>query len=236
MSNERSALEERWPYPNLYRYIDRIGEEIALLDEEEAVEDFRALKFVSREATIDIWPVDRGVPKGDMVSYDQIWQIFTPGSVVVCRDDLECLWVLMLAKAQFKRWHMSLYAWQMGWDNVHQTFKRQMLKFHISNFHERRKLTSLTVYPLETLLKQERDELLSELRERGRKWTQLVSGPSLCFFYSGLSRFTYIEDPLARMDEDDSFQVQETISPVSKQLICVENGKRYTLDSNANVS
>jgi len=219
---DASTIEEMSPYPGLYLYIDDIGREIALLNNNEAVRDYKALEFVLKEATQQIWPVGRITvnSRSDAVSYDQLWHMFIPGHLVVCHDELENRNLLMLAKVKVKSGYMSLYAWQLGWDHLHHCFERKMIKFHIATFHVWKKMTSLVIYPLTALPEDERDELLSELRTRGRKWAQVVTGPALCCFYQGLSSFAYTEDPLALDNDDDSLEVIQTISLVSISLPC----------------
>ncbi|TGO06808.1 hypothetical protein BTUL_0494g00020 [Botrytis tulipae] len=222
---ERSTVEEIHPFPSLLFYLNKIGKEIAGLGNEakEATRDFDALKFVLREATEEdalsednASDVDILDPMGDSIYYDQIWHIFIPGSLVVCHDKLGSRSVLMLAKVKIKASYTNLHTWQLGWDNLHQNFKRYLLKFRIGRFHEKEKINSLVVYPIEALPEKERDELLSKLRERGRKWARLVSGPPSCFFYKHLSSFTDTENPLAAIKENSSTDVVETIQSRSE--------------------
>jgi hypothetical protein len=85
---------------------------------------------------------------------------------------------------------------------MHQMFERQIFHFEIYKFLDRMKAASFALYPLDALPEHERDELLSECQVQGRKWAQLVSGPSSCFFHRGLSKFIYTEHLLIRTGGD----------------------------------
>jgi hypothetical protein len=219
--SEESTISEMIPFPSFLFYLDKIDKEIASLpvgkDNEDATRDFNALKFVLGEATGDnVSSVSTIDLMGDSVYYDQIWGTFLPGTLVVCQDELGSRSVLMLAKVKVKKGHSNLYTWILGWDSVCHKFKRQRLKFVVHKFQERKKLTSLVVYPLNALPESERNELLLKRQEQGRKWAQLVSGPPSCFFYKHLSYFTSTADPLTATNSDDSLELGDTIQSVCR--------------------
>lgn len=151
--------------------------------------DFHALEFVTKEFE-QRWQDAREENFEDgHCTFGTVWKLFKPGDLVIRRDDLGNEWLLVLMSIQERRdvrqppeppWdYVDFKTWGLFLDDIDSELLRKTFTFRLQPFSERRKITSLPVYPL-SQKGEEKEAFLKKIAARGRQWQALVkSAPSV---------------------------------------------------------
>ncbi|KAL6909247.1 hypothetical protein GGI43DRAFT_172227 [Trichoderma evansii] len=191
------CFTEQEPYPTLFYYMDDVEREIAQMNSEDATDDLRVL----HKAIDYIYPVWNEARKekltDNMVSHSTIWKYFRPGDLVLRKDDIGNLWLFVLIQATYyrdptryqveKKERVTFETWFLTWSAVDGCLIRKYAAFVCPEFSGQMHIKSLPVYPIGDQKEIHGENIEKVLAERGRKWWNLISTPSICQNHCGLA-------------------------------------------------
>jgi hypothetical protein len=155
---------------------------LAEVDKEEQSEEMRiarkglgevleALRQSSGDTRLDDYFRDRdSLLKSKSITFDTLWTIFPPGTIVYGRPYLKTEQVFIVQEpwdfwpASEKKWYLR--CWTYDWNG--EVFRRISVFLGFNRFRGTKAISSLPYYPLEEV--QDRDELKRRLIERGKKY------------------------------------------------------------------
>lgn len=128
-----------------------------------------------------------------VVTYDTLWTIFPPGTLIYGKLFQEQDQVLLVYDNVFpwpgstrdERW--NLVCWTYDWDG--KKFRRMAVSLKFENFEEKKPITSLPYYPLE--LHENHENIRKDLIKRGKKYQEfcIAKQGSRMFDYKGEAIF-----------------------------------------------
>lgn len=120
------------------------------------------------------------------ITFDALWTIFTPGTIVYGRPYLKLHHIFIVQEPR-KDWpdlgdkFWFVYCWTYDWDGHH--FRRRPVTLSLPRFSGTKPITTLPYYPLDA--SENSDEIKRELLSRGRRYREY------CIAESNARRFDY---------------------------------------------
>jgi hypothetical protein len=209
------SIEE--PYLPLFSYWDNIRTAINSNGAEEKPLELSALEHFLYEGKPQYRSLEDPSATGlaAVVNFETLRVLFKPGEELVVIDKFN-------EKRLFKHTHIeenlgevgmhgqlciSLYicGWCVIWDREQKRFTHKSCNFKINRFSGHRRVESLPIYPLRCENKTTLPITKENLKERGRRWAELISLTSSYHQYNGLAR------EIARPGKKEFIQVSSHI-------------------------
>jgi hypothetical protein len=229
-----NSLTIREPCRVLYQYLPKVKRHIQH-DDQEAQSHLRVLAYYfEKEFAEEISIIKQSLDYAE-IAYEHLWILFPNGETLIAKDELgewrvyTCLCIedvkrgSLAERAQgpfgeperyISNSHLEfswlLKAWCTAWDPSQRNFIREMKTINFTPFSGTWKIKTLPVYPLKHFGDDVAQvELLSKIKERGHRWSKLVSAkPPLCRMHKGPA-LTYKDNSLGFGFGDSNYRRDE---------------------------
>ena len=196
MGQHPKKIIENEPCPTLFYHLEDMRSEIEAFGSESAKLDFQALEFISKEFE-QRWQDAREENFDDgLCNYGVLWRLFNPGDLVVRRDELGNEWLVVLIELKEHSQirpnpeppleYTEFVTWGLSYSTIDSVLGRRVLRFRVYPFTDRRRITSLPVYPLDQK-GEEKEAFLKKCSERGRRWQALMAATPTCVAHDGFA-------------------------------------------------
>jgi hypothetical protein len=193
----------------LYHYLPKVKSHIQH-DDQEAQSHLRVLAYYFEKEFAEKISVIKQSLNHAEIAYKHLWILFPNGETLIAKDELgewRVFTCLCIEERDYDaesrqdpfeehRFYISaphlkiswlLKAWCTVWDPSRRVFIREMKTLNFTPFSGTWKIKTLPIYPLKYFGDDAAQaELLSKIKERGHRWSKLVSAkPPLCRMHKG---------------------------------------------------
>jgi hypothetical protein len=248
-----NPLTIREPCRVLYHYLPKVKSHIQHNDQE-AQSHLRVLAYYFEKEFAEKISIIKQSLNHAEIAYEHLWILFPNGETLIAKDELSewrvftCLYIEEVrldsraerAQDPFDRpefyipdsqlqFSWLLKAWCTIWDPSKRSFIREMKTINFTPFSGTWKIRTLPVYPLKHFGDDAAQvELLSKIKERGHRWSKLVSAkPPLCRMHKGPA-LTYKDSSLGSGFGDSGYRYDEgggllRIQPATVSWACTDS-------------
>jgi hypothetical protein len=222
----------------LHQYLPKVKRYVQH-DDQEAQSHLRVLAYYfEKEFAEQISTIKQSLNHAE-IAYEHLWILFPNGETLIAKDELDewrvftCLCIgevmrdshaeraqdpfsgpeIYIPDARFEA-SWLLKAWCTVWDPSQRNFVRNMKTINFTPFSGTWKIKTLPAYPLKYFGDDAAQvELLSKIKERGHRWSKLVSAkPPLCRMHKGPA-LTYTDSSLGSGFGDSDYGRDATHLP-----------------------
>lgn len=160
------------------------------------VKDLRVLLYICKKLFARLFQsISLSLAAGDVFD-EALIALYRPGSLLLAKDvyGQPHIFVFLSARIETVRYRdaereeFMVRAWYLQWNYLYQRLERHLAHFSLGSYVGTRKIRELPIYPLDYYgTDAAQQELKTQMIERNRRWTQIVSQKPSCWKHEGLA-------------------------------------------------